>query len=112
MSSSSSTPAYTGFGRRVGKRKAEVIAKNTHVETARQLQSDQVVDVRTHADGVTYKRIKLADPPNLPLVLESNSKPKKKPQVDQTKVRQTQVCIGFLLKKTRLSSCTDGEVDG
>ncbi|KAJ7308616.1 hypothetical protein DFH08DRAFT_1051022 [Mycena albidolilacea] len=70
MASSSKTPAYTGFGP--------------------QLRSDQVVDVRTHADGVTYKRIKLADPPNLPLVLESNSRPKKKPQVDQTKLRQTQ----------------------
>ncbi|KAJ7695551.1 hypothetical protein B0H14DRAFT_2650538 [Mycena olivaceomarginata] len=90
MASSSKTPAYTGFGPRVGKRKGELIARNTHVETARQLRSDQVVDVRTHADGVTYKRIKLADPPNLPLVLESNSRPKKKPQVDQTKLRQTQ----------------------
>ncbi|KAJ7838667.1 hypothetical protein B0H14DRAFT_2588497, partial [Mycena olivaceomarginata] len=47
-------------------------------------------DVRTHADGGDIQEDQTRRPSEPPLVLESNSRPKKKPQVDQTKLRQTQ----------------------
>ncbi|KAJ7195277.1 hypothetical protein B0H12DRAFT_1082238 [Mycena haematopus] len=87
--SSSKPTTYTGYNRRAGKRKAKEMQRNTHVETVPEMRSDEVVDVRTHSGGVAYKKSKLVDYANLPLVLEPKRKPKK-PQVDQTKVKQTQ----------------------
>ncbi|KAJ7185127.1 hypothetical protein B0H12DRAFT_1083229, partial [Mycena haematopus] len=87
--SSSKPTTYTGYTRRAGKRKATEMQRNTHVETVPEMRSDEVVDVRTHSGGVAYKKTKLVDYANLPLVLEPKRKPKK-PQVDQTKVKQTQ----------------------
>lgn len=80
-------------GRQLRKRKrGDTTQRGSHVEEDPPPDSTLRIDVSTTRDGITTtKRSRVADDTELPVILKPMPAKKKKPQVDHTEKRQTEV---------------------